>query len=256
MELAPRYCRSCGSRILVKNVCHNCNNDPLKGDNYCYDCGALTPNADVCLKCGAKYKKSFPVSPVALGSLILIVIAAAVFFLTRSDKEPVVSQQVNAATPAPVTPEPNKQELPATHDTIVNNKIDTTALVIKKPVDSALTKPSVPDSAKTNTTGLFTSEEVRAYKAKCSYSAKGQIYFFIAGTSGYIKVNNNTYELKRKYKGVDVAVFSGSGYEATLRIEGLSGSAKEWLASCALTIKDLTQNTSVRHKVYSSCIEL
>jgi hypothetical protein len=259
MELAPRYCRSCGSRILVKNVCHNCNNDPIKGDNYCYDCGALTPNADACLKCGARYKKTFPVSPVAIGSLVLIVIAAAVFFLTRSDKEQLVSQEVNTATPAPVTPEPNKQELPATHDTIVNHQVDTTAIVINKPIDSVVAKNPVKDSANANTSGTFTAEELKTYNTKCSYFMKGQrgqVIFFIAAGSGYIKMNNNIYELKRKHKGVDVAVFGGTQYEATVRIEGLSGSAKEWLASCTLTIKNLAQNTSIRHKVFSSCIEL
>jgi hypothetical protein len=62
--------------------------------------------------------------------------------------------------------------------------------------------------------------------------------------------------LKRKHKGVDVAVYAGNGYEASIRIDGLSGSEKEWLASCTLNIKDIAQNVSVKHKVYSSCIEL
>ena len=69
-------------------------------------------------------------------------------------------------------------------------------------------------------------------------------------------MNDKIYELKRKHKGVDVEVFSGNEYEATLRIDGLSGSEKEWLASCSLNIKDVIKGTSTKHKVYSSCIEL
>ncbi len=69
-------------------------------------------------------------------------------------------------------------------------------------------------------------------------------------------MNDKIIELKRKRKGIDVAVFAGDGVEATLTIDGLSGSDKEWLASCTLAIKNLVQNTSTRRKVYSSCIEL
>ena len=69
-------------------------------------------------------------------------------------------------------------------------------------------------------------------------------------------MNDKTYELKRKRKGVDIAVFGNNEYEAAITIDGLSGNAKEWLASCTLIIKDLVQNITVRHKVYSYCIEL
>jgi Predicted amidophosphoribosyltransferases len=260
MELAPRYCRSCGSRILVKNVCHNCNNDPLKGDNYCYDCGALTPNADSCTNCGAKYKKNFPVNPLVLGSILVIVIAVVIFLLSRFDKGPSTQEPEKTIAQTPVTPEPNNQESPQTQDTIVNKTIDTSAKIIaKRPTDTAVIKPLPTDTSKPKQTGAFTTAEVKAYNARCSYFAKGQrgqVLFFIAGGSGYIKMNDKIYELKRKSKGVDVEVFSGNNYEATLRIDGLSGSEKEWLASCTLNIKDLTQNTSAKHKVYSSCIEL
>ena len=259
MELAPRHCRSCGSRILVKNVCHNCNNDPLKGDNYCYDCGELTPNAESCLNCGAKYKKIFPVKPMVLGSLLIIIIAAAVFFLSRSNKESPASLQEKTITQTPVIPEPNKQESPQTQDTIVNKAVDASALRANKPIDSAVIKTPATDSAKTNQSGTFTSEELKTYKAHCSYFLKNQrshVIFFISGGSGYIKMNEKIYELKRKSKGVDAAVFSGTEYEATVRIDGLSGSEKEWLASCTLNVKDRTKNASVKHKVYSSCIEL
>jgi hypothetical protein len=260
MELAPRYCRSCGSRILVKNICHNCNNDPLKGDNYCYDCGALTPNADSCSNCGAKYKKSFPVNPLALAGILIIVIAGVVFLLSRSDKETTTSQPEKTIAQTPVTPEPNKQESPQAQGTIVNKSIDTSALLPpSKPTDTAVIKPSPADTAKLSQSGSFTLAEVKAYNARCSYFSKNQrsqVLFFISGGSGFIKINDKVYQLKRKHKGVDVEVFSGNEYEATLRIDGLSGSEKEWLASCTLNIKNILNGSSLKHKVYSSCIEL
>ncbi|MDB5224162.1 MAG: hypothetical protein JWN83_2829 [Chitinophagaceae bacterium] len=259
MELAPRYCRSCGSRILVKNVCHNCNRDPLKGDNYCYDCGALTPNADSCLKCGARYKTSFPVKPfVVIGSLLIISVALAAYFLSRPDKTSLASQE-KAITQTATMPETNKQELPQTPAAIVSNPVDSSALKNNNSTDSAIIKTPPPDSVKKSASGIFTSEELKAYKARCSYFGKNQrnqVVFFIANGSGYVKMNENIYELKRKRKGVDVAVFGNDEYEATITIDGLSGSAREWLASCTLIIKDLLQNTSAKHKVYSPCIEL
>lgn len=259
MELAPRYCRSCGSRILVKNVCHNCNNDPLKGENYCYDCGALTPNANSCLKCGAKYKTNLPVKPaLIIGSLVIITIAITGYFLTRPDKPLLAPEPEKTARQSSITSDTNKTEVQQTKNTI-NNPVDTPRTITSRQVDSAAIKTPVIDSAKTILPGTFTSDELKAYKGRCSYfskNQKSQVWFFIAGGSGYIKMNDKVYELKRKRKGVDVAVFSGNEYEATVRIDGLSGSAKEWLASCTLNIKALVQGTSVKHKVYSSCIEL
>ena len=263
MELAPRYCRSCGSRILVKNVCHNCNRDPLSGENYCYDCGSLTPNADSCLKCGAKYKRNSTVKPLLIiGSLLIVAIAAA-YFLTRPDAPSLTPQEQKPIAATPPVPETTKQELPQTPNTIVNNPVDTSTLIITKPANTiTVIKPPVQDTAKkvqTSVANIFTTEEKNAYNIKCSYFGKNQrsqVLFFIANGSGYIKMNDKIYELKRKRKGVDEADFAGDKYEATIRIDGLSGSEKEWLASCTLIIKDLIQNTSTKHKVYSSCIEL
>ena len=263
MELAPRYCRSCGSRILVKNLCHNCNRDPLSGENYCYDCGSLTPNADSCLKCGAKYKRNSPVKPLLIiGSLLIVAIAAA-YFLTRPDTPSLTLQEQKPVAATPPVRETTKQELPQTLDTIINNPVDTSALIINKPSDTiAVIKPPVQDTAKkiqNNIAGIFTPEEKSAYNIKCTYFGKnqrGQVLFFIANGSGYIKMNGKIYELKRKRKGVDEAEFAGDNYGAIIRIDGLSGSEREWLASCTLIIKDLIQNTSTKHKVYSSCIEL
>ena len=261
MELAPRYCRSCGSRILVKNICHNCNSDPLKGENYCYDCGALTPNPDSCLRCGARYKVKSPVKLLLiLGGLLIAAIAVAGYFISRKDQSPpLATQQEKTVIDTPITPANNSQELLPTSDTIVNKPADTLALATNKPVDTTTVKNPVADSAKKISPDIFSLEERKAYNIHCSYFSKNQrsnVLFFIAGGSGYIKMNGRTIELKRKSKGVDVAVFGNGNYDAIIRIDGLSGSANEWLASCTLIIKDLTQNTSVRHKVYSPCIEL
>ena len=259
MELAPRYCRSCGSRLLVKNVCQNCSKDPLKGENYCYDCGSLTPNPNSCLNCGARYKRSFPLNmALIIGSVLLITIATAVYFLTRSDKTTSPTQEKQIAQ-APIAVDSNKQGLHQTKDTIVNKPIsDTTALIINKPKDTIATKPLAADTAKKIGANIFTSREINSYNINCTYfgNQRSQVLFFIANGSGYIKVNGKIFELKRKLKGVDQAVFEGPQYQATLIIEGLTGSEKEWLASCSLIIKTIGQNKSTKHKVYSSCIEL
>ena len=254
MELAPRYCRSCGTRILVKNVCHNCNNDPLKGDNYCYDCGALTPNADSCIKCGARYKRSYPVKPVLVAGTILILASAlAGYFISRSNSPAETTVTEKQLPPSP-SGDNQSGEITKPADTIHN---PVTVAPLNKPADSALTK--VNDTAKVLSPGIFSSAELSSYNRKCSYFLKNQrsqVLFFIGGGSGYIKMNDKVYELKRKKKGVDMAVFEGDEYDATLVIDGLSGSEKEWLASCTLIIKDRAKNSSVKHKIYSTCIEL
>ena len=165
MELAPRYCRTCGSRILVKNVCHNCNNDPLKGDNYCYDCGALTPNADSCLKCGARYKRNSPVKLLlTIGGLLIIGIAVAGYFLSRPANSSLPVHQPESSIPVtPPPPDTNKQQLTETHDSIVNNPVDTSALISSKPADTTVNKTSVQDTTKKVAPNIFTPEERKAY---------------------------------------------------------------------------------------------
>lgn len=270
MELAPRYCRTCGSRILVKHICHNCNNEPLKGDNYCYDCGALTPNANSCLNCGAKYNSSFAVKPLLIiGSLLLIAILAGsyVFFKYNENKnsdptqkesvtpheviasreisvaqKPIINNPVDTLKTPLITIDTSKKKVIAKPDTIVIKKIQADTVLVKK------TEPAV-----------FTSEELKSYNRKCSYFEKGsknKIVFFISGGAGFIKISDKVYELKRKRKSVDAAAFASGEWEADIAINGLSGTAKEWLASCTLIIKNTIQKTSVKHKVYSSCIEL
>jgi hypothetical protein len=257
MELAPRYCRTCGSRILVKHICHNCNNEPLKGDNYCYDCGALTPNADNCLKCGAKYKQNFPIAPVIIGALLIVAMTVAGYFLLQpKSKSLSISQEKPIEQTTPVTPSPVIQELPLSANKVINNTVDTLASNTGLQIDSTITKPPPADSAKKIITGSFSASEVRAFSSKCSYAENNRVIFFISGGTGYIKMNEKKHVLKRIRKGVDVAVFAGSEYSATLTINGLSGNANQWLASCTLVVKNNAQNKSVRHKVYSSCIEL
>ena len=267
MELAPRYCRSCGSRILVKNVCHNCNHDPLSGDNYCYDCGALTPNGDSCLKCGAKYKRnSLAKLLIIIGCLLFVTIAVA-WFVTRTNSNSSISSEEKTIATTPKLPETTKEELSQTHDTIVNkpvivnNPVDTPTLkVINKSVDTTtVLKQPVKDTTKKIVSNIFSLAEKNAYNITCSYFGKGQrsqVLFFISNGFGYIKMNGKIYELKRKRKGVDEAVFAGDKYEAILTIEGLSGSENEWLASCTLIIKDIIQHTPIKRKVFSTCIEL
>lgn len=148
MELAPRYCRSCGSLIPVRNVCNNCNRDPLRGRNYCYDCGALTPNRDSCLKCGAIYKKKFPVKLLLIIASLLIIAILAAWFLTGHNN-PLIKPQHKQISATPKVPLTTKQELPHMYDTIGNNSTDTSTLKINKQVDTTTAiKPAIKDTTK------------------------------------------------------------------------------------------------------------
>jgi flagellar basal body-associated protein FliL len=261
MELAPRYCRSCGSRILLKNVCHSCNNDPIKGENYCYDCGALTPIADSCIKCGAKYKRKFQVKPILIMRvLLLIACALAGYLLSTSNKKTIKSGEDEPVAETPALPQVDAKELPVTNNTVVNNPVDTSRIITNRATtDTSVISVPQPDTIKKTTTNIFTTDELKAYKIKCTYFSKkqkSQVLFFVGSGSAYIKMNENIYELKRKRKGVDEAVFTNDEFEAKIIIDGLGGSSSEWLASCTLIIKNIVQNTSERYKVYSACIEL
>ncbi|MDQ6756676.1 MAG: hypothetical protein M3004_07050 [Bacteroidota bacterium] len=275
MELAARYCRSCGSRLLIKNVCHNCNSDPLKGDNYCYDCGALTPHAVVCMKCGAKFKKKFPLPLAALFAVLLIigVGAAGYYFLNSDNDKDTKENDAVSATSTEVTaankPDSNKVE---SGNTITNNSVDTNLLAISKPADTTVLKISTPsdtlakailpiDSSalKKPEANIFSSNELKAYKIKCSYfekKQKGAVLFFIASGLGYIKVNDKIVELKRTKKSADISIYSGNEYEAIITIDGLTGSEKEWLAAGTLTVKNILQKSSVKYKINSYCLGL
>lgn len=261
MELAPRYCRTCSSRIIVKNICHNCNKEPLSGNNYCYDCGALTPHPEKCLICGAAYEKHFPLKLLLIIAGIPILAIAAFFIFRYSNNT--LNIQENTGINKTSLPETNKQELPIkkqelpVNDSAIYTAMDTAQLKTKINVDSNITNLTPQDSIKKPE--IITAEEIKPYKLKCSYflkRQKSQILFFTGGGSGYLKINGKIYELRKKRKGVDIVVFAGDEYEATITIDGLSGSDKEWLAACTLKVKSVHEKLFLKTKIYSYCMAL
>ncbi len=107
-------------------------------------------------------------------------------------------------------------------------------------------------------TGAFSSRELRAHGASCTYFEgrnKGNVIFFTNNLSGFLKMNGKLYEMRGMEKGSDIARFTGGGYEVTIEIEGLAGSENEWLASATLRIKNNYKTVLSSHKVYSSCTE-
>jgi hypothetical protein len=83
------YCRTCGSHIQSKDVCPHCGCEPLKGHNYCCDCGTPTvPEAVMCVHCGASFQRKFPATLAVLVSIALAAtIAAAGYFITHGGSE-------------------------------------------------------------------------------------------------------------------------------------------------------------------------
>lgn len=257
MKLGPRYCRTCGSRILLKHICHNCGNDPLQGDNYCYDCGSLTPDEASCSNCGTSYKSKLPVPKSLLIAGGFMVIIAAIILITQtepSDKSAIINNEgitadteVNSSLSAEPIHSPATIVTPAADTSNNRNNMDTTQTA--EPIDSI----------KTIETNVFSSAEVKSYRPRCTFfekKQKSQVLFFTSSGSAFIKVNGTVYTLKRTRKKTDIETFSGDNYEATITIEGLSGSDKEWLATGTLLVKDLLQNSSVKRRVYSTCISL
>lgn len=202
---------------------------------------------------------------VTIASVVIGIIAIVGFFVLRPGTSSSAPPEENITQTTPAT---DKVELEKIPDTIINTPeiaINTPDTIINKPdtIASIKTTPDTvikkqPDSSKTMVPGVFASEELKSYNINCSYFLKNQsqVMFFISQGAGYIKVNKKIYSLGRKRKGTDVAVFGSDEYEATIRIDGLSGSENEWLASCTLIIKDMARNVSARQKVYSACIEL
>src|SRR6187549_1840254 len=84
------YCRTCGSMVQSKTVCHYCGCEPLKGHNYCCDCGTSTiPEAIMCVHCGASFQGKFPATLAILISIALVVtLAGAGYFISGSNTEP------------------------------------------------------------------------------------------------------------------------------------------------------------------------
>lgn len=268
MKLQPRYCRTCGTRILVKNVCHNCGSDPLTGDNYCYDCGALTPESTKCLNCGASFQKKISSSTaIILGSILILIMAVAAYIVSQSDKQPSKPAIAKSDKPNTAASDETKQEI-ENRPTIVSNttppqdlskKQDSTNIAAAGAVvnDTAAKKNTA--ASQKITVNLFSPSEVKEHNGGCTYfenKQKSEVLFFTAGGSGYIKINDTVYPLKRIKKTSDVSKFGGGLYEVIVEIKGLSGSDKEWLASGILTVKDLVQKTTEKRKIYSSCINL
>ena len=239
MKLASRFCRTCGSKILVRNVCHNCRSNPLEGNNYCYNCGQLTPLGTKCASCNTSFKRenTLKLSMPTLGILVLLALAAiAVYFSQRSGEEK------NILKDKVVKEEKFTEEPPALEPKKDTLKIDTSTII--QPVVN-------------NTISAFSSQEIRSYSVSCSYFKKNNrdsVLFFSKKGLGYIKINGNVVELRRTKKGNDISTFAAGNYQAKVIIEGLSGTSKEWLAAVSLILKDTAQKTSVKQKLYSTCI--
>lgn len=287
------YCRTCGSRINATDVCPHCGCEPLKGHNYCCDCGTSTiAEAVMCVHCGASFQRRFPATLAIFISIALAAtVAVAGYFITHSGNESSekTTEQNNTATNLDTTalyktPTREKDE-PVK---IVNN-IPSELLIKKnnaimrlinklprnlKPESEAETKPvpppkvkeeivSVPEERTATTSGrlsmnAFSAREMRSYSVGCTYfegRSKNNVVFFTTNVYGYVKVNGKVYALQGVQKGNDVAIFRGAGYDVTIEIEGLAGNENEWLAAATLVIKDVRQRTISRRKVYSSCTD-
>ena len=257
MKLAARFCRSCGSKILVRDICHNCTSNPVAGNNYCYDCGALTPLGDKCEQCGANFKKRSPLGKLVVisGVIVIIGIAAALMIITNNHKK---------KSPYHNTSKLSKTEIVDTVPTPVTSSTTSSSDTAKKAdtakVEVPKTDPVKKDTAKSiiQEVNVFSQQELSVHKISCSYFRKtqrGSVFFFTANGLGYLKINGNIIPLKRIKKGTDVSFYSGEKYQAQLTIDGLSGNEKAWLAAVSLVVKDSAHKLISKQKVYSSCIE-
>ena len=287
------YCRTCGSMVQSKTVCHYCGCEPLKGHNYCCDCGTSTiPEAIMCVHCGASFQGKFPATLAILISIALVVtLAGAGYFMSESRTEPTekMASTVNhpknkdsADDVLKVTPgkdEPVKiinniptNLLKSRNDALI--RIAKNISRIPKPEIETPPKPVIPEKPREEVTvtppdktanpsgrlsmNVFSSREMRNYSVGCTYfigKSKNNVVFFTTNVYGYVKINGKVYTLQGIQKGNDIAKFSGAGYEVTIEIEGLAGNENEWLADATLVIKDIRQRAFSRHKVYSSCTD-
>ncbi len=170
--------------------------------------------------------------------IILAVAAAVIFFLPKAD-------DINT----------NKQS----ENTVSQEKnISETLPVIQNKTDSIKVDTSNTVKISTSTISFFSAQEIKSYPKTCSYfkrNNRDSVLFFFNKQTGYLKINGNFVELRRTKKSADLATFTSGNYEAKVVIDGLSGTSKEWLAAVSLIIKDTDQKTSVKHKLYSACIE-
>ncbi len=287
------YCRTCGSHILKSDVCNYCGCEPLKGNNYCCDCGTSTvAEAIMCVHCGASFQRKFPATLAVLISISLAVtFAGAAYYLTHtenvsSDKIADVNntEKNNDSIVLNKTKPGKKNEAVKTITNniplkLFKNKDDAINLLIKKlpknpkPIE-VITKPIIPKKnteevispAEDNTTATagrvsmnsFSAKEMRSYSVGCSYfegRSKNNVVFFTTNVYGYVKINGKVYALQGLQKGNNIARFAGAGYEVTIEIEGLAGNENEWLAEATMVVKDIRQRTLSRHKIYSTCTD-
>ncbi len=288
MILHHPYCRTCGSKVQNKNVCNHCGCEPLTGNNYCCDCGTSTMSqAIMCVECGASFQRKFPaVLAILIGGALAITVAGTGFFISQHNSA--TSEKVADTLNLDHAADTSKgKKIPVVKSgesffTIINNispkllrrKDDAIVRVAKntekvlprppeeKPVAPAkiIVKPITPPVEKIEvpsgrmSMNVFSSREVRAYSAGCTYyegRSKSNVVFFTTNVYGYIKINGKIYALQGVQKGNDVARFSGAGYEVTVEIEGLAGNESAWVAEGTITVKDSRQRTLSRNKVYS-----
>lgn len=284
------YCRTCGSMVRSKKVCHYCGCEPLKGHHYCCDCGTSTlAEAVMCVQCGASLQNKFPVTLAVLISIALaITIAGTGYFIAVSDSDPAeVISQNNSNRNTSDSIDLNKIVHAKTNEAgkiIINNPANLIAnkneaisriaknLPLPRLETANNTPPDIPERKKEETRipdekpppsgrismNVFSSREMRGYAAGCTYftgGSKNNVVFFTTNVYGYVKINGKVYALQGIQKGNDIARFSGAGYELTIEIEGLAGNEKEWLAEALLVVKDVRQKTLTRHKIYSACTD-
>lgn len=288
------YCRTCGSQIQSKDVCHHCGCEPLKGNNYCCDCGTSTvAEAIICVHCGASFQRKFPATLAVLISIAIVVtLAGAGYFITESGKEP--SEKISDAISTN-----NSTDSTALYKASPPKKIESGKIIINNiptgilkkrndainriakslsqipqssteniisPEISKINKEEAPVSRINKTAGtserinmnVFSAGEIRNYYAGCTYftgRSKKNVVFFTTNVYGYVKINGKVYALQGIQKGNDIARFSGAGYEVTIEIEGLAGNEKEWLAEATMIVKDIRQKTLSHHKIYSTCTD-
>jgi hypothetical protein len=277
--------------VKSKSICHYCGCEPLKGYNYCCDCGTSTiPEAIMCVHCGASFHRKFPITLAILISIAVIVtFGGAGYFISDSGTEPpeksneVINKKSNDLNGVLNTSRGKDEPVK-----IINNipagllKTSNEAVIrvagnvsrIPKPENEVITKPAIPEKSReevaiipsdrtSNTSGrvsmnVFSSGETRSYSAGCTYftgKSKNNVVFFTTNVYGYVKINGKVYALQGIQKGNDIARFAGAGFEVTIEIEGLTGNENEWLAEATLVVKDVRQRTLSRHKIYSACTE-
>lgn len=282
------YCRTCGSKISSASVCHHCGCEPLKGNNYCCDCGTTTlPQAIMCVQCGASLQKKMAATlAVLIGSIMVIGLSIAGYFISKENE---ISQQnttdtLHAIQPLknnPILDKPKKNK--EIKNIIINNiapnnfrkesTVDKLAkkvarenlhketkkeLPLNKIVDEKPVQPLVNLNQEKVTINVFSRSLISSYHIYCTYftgKKKSNVIFFTTNVYGYLIINGKLFELQGIEKSNDVAKFSSSLYDVTIEIEGLSGNENEWLASGTLLVKDKRNRIIARRVVNSSCTD-